>query len=338
MAVRTQALSLPLVAAERANRAMSEFLSRMSHELRTPLNAMLGFSQLLALPRPGLEAAELERIRQFEAAAMTVSVEPVALGELAAQAVQMAGPLAQRHGIELVLPAPGEPETWVGADLRRLLQVPGNLPSNGIKYNRPGGSVALAWQAVGDTVHLSVSDTCCGLTADQLERLFVPFTRFEPDTAEGAGIDLVIARRFVELRGGSLAVSSEPGQGTAFTVTLPRAQPRVGGPTVAAQPRQAAPTSTAADGLEGLALLQVTPPELAIIDIDLPGLDGLGLCRRLKADPATAAIPLLALTAQAMKADIDQMQAAGFDAIMTKPLNVEQVLAEVDRLLRKGDA
>jgi len=69
-----------------------------------------------------------------------------------------------------------------------------------------------------------------------------------------------------------------------------------------------------------------------------PGLDGLTLCQRLKADPATAAMPLLALTAQAMKADIDQMQAAGFDAIMTRPLNVEQLLAEVDRLLRKGDA
>ena len=102
--------------------------------------------------------------------------------------------------------------------------------------------------------------------------------------------------------------------------------------------RPALRLETAAEGLEGLALLQGSPPDLAILDIDLPGLDGLTLCRRLKADPATAAIPLLALTAQAMKADIDQMQAAGFDVIMTKPLNVEQLLAEVDRLLRKGTA
>jgi PAS domain S-box-containing protein len=91
----------------------------------------------------------------------------------------------------------------------------------------------------------------------------------------------------------------------------------------------------AADGLSGLALLQRAPPALAVIDIDLPGLDGRALCRRLRAEPATARLPLLALTAQAMPHDLHATRAAGFDAVLTKPLEVPRFLAELDRLLQE---
>jgi PAS domain S-box-containing protein len=395
VAERTHALQRALDAAEQASRAKSEFLSRMSHELRTPLNAILGFSQLLALPRPGLHDTELQRIRQIETAgwhllelidevldlarieagAMTVSVEPVALLDLAAQAVQMAAPLADHHSVSLVLPANVDTDRgtdlWVSADRRRLLQVLGNLLSNAIKYNRPQGRVDLSWQADDSTVTLSVCDTGRGLSAEQLERLYVPFTRFHAGPAEGTGIGLVITRRFVELMGGTLAVHSRPGEGSCFSVALPRAAgggsggarvPASPAPLPAAQPtaarrlvyvednpsnrrlmtevlalRPGLQLETAHDGLAGLALLQRAPPDLAIVDIDLPGLDGLALCQRLKADPATAGVPLLALTAQAMKSDIDAMRAAGFDAIMTKPLDIDRLLTEIDRLLR-GEA
>ena len=209
-----------------------------------------------------------------------------------------------------------------------------------------------------------MADTGRGLSAEQLAQLYVPFTRFDNGPTEGTGIGLVITRRFVELMGGALAVQSQPGQGTCFSVTLPAAVAN-GQRGDAAPPPAAGPRATGArrvvyvednpsnrrlmaevlalrpmlqldmanDGLAGLALLQSAPPDLAIIDIDLPGLDGLALCRRLKADPALAAVPLLALTAQAMKTDIDHMRAAGFDAIMTKPLDVGLLLAELDRLL-----
>jgi CheY-like chemotaxis protein len=91
---------------------------------------------------------------------------------------------------------------------------------------------------------------------------------------------------------------------------------------------------TAADGLEGLALLQRPPrPDLALIDIDLPGLDGLALCRRLKADPALAGLPLMAVTAQAMKGDLERMREAGFDAVVTKPLDLRRLLDQIDHLL-----
>ncbi|MBT9487048.1 MAG: response regulator [Rubrivivax sp.] len=385
VAERTQALRQALDAAEQASRAKSEFLSRMSHELRTPLNAILGFAQLLALPRPDLDDTQRQRIAQIETAgwhllalidevldlarieagAMTVSLEPVALDDVVQQALQMAAPLAERQAVVLVTPPAASAATWVQADRRRLLQVLGNLLSNAVKYNRPGGHVQLGWQAEGGRVTLEVADTGRGLSAEQLAQLYVPFTRFDNGAAEGTGIGLVITRRFVELMGGALAVQSQPGQGTCFSVTLPAASANDRHGDVAPAPATAGPRATvsrrvvyvednpsnrrlmaevlalrpmlqldmADDGLAGLALLQSAPPDLAIIDIDLPGLDGLALCRRLKADPALAAVPLLALTAQAMKADIDHMRAAGFDAIMTKPLDVGLLLAELDRLL-----
>jgi CheY-like chemotaxis protein len=91
---------------------------------------------------------------------------------------------------------------------------------------------------------------------------------------------------------------------------------------------------TATDGPSGLALLRRAPPDLAILDIDLPGMDGLSLCAALRADPATRTLPLLALTAQAMKGDRERMLGAGFDAVVTKPIDIAQLLAQVDRLLR----
>jgi PAS domain S-box-containing protein len=385
VAERTQALRQALDAAEQASRAKSEFLSRMSHELRTPLNAILGFAQLLALPRPDLDDSQRQRIGQIETAgwhllalidevldlarieagAMTVSLEPVALDDVVQQALQMAAPLAQRQGVRLEPPPAAGATTWVQADRRRLLQVLGNLLSNAIKYNRRDGHVQLGWQAADGQVSLRVADTGRGLSAEQLAQLYVPFTRFDSGHTEGTGIGLVITRRFVELMGGTLAVESQPDQGTCFSVTLPSAAAAQAA-AASAQALPLLPRSTsdrrvvyvednpsnrrlmaevlglrprvqldmATDGLEGLALLQAAPPDLAIIDIDLPGLDGLALCRRLKADPALAAVPLLALTAQAMKTDIDHMRAAGFEAIMTKPLDVGLLLAELDRLLR----
>jgi PAS domain S-box-containing protein len=385
VAERTQALRLALEEAEQASRAKSEFLSRMSHELRTPLNAILGFAQLLALPRPHQDEADRQRVQQIEqagwhllaliddvldlsrieAGAMTVSLEPVAPAEVAAQALQMAAPQAQRLGVALEPLPDGAP--WVQADRRRLLQVLGNLLSNGIKYNRAGGRVALHWRAEADEVRLEVADTGRGMSPEQLAQLFVPFTRFDTGTVEGTGIGLVITRRLVELMGGRLEVQSRLGEGSRFTVVLPRSEPAahpaapagaapVAGEAAAGRARRIVyvednPSNrhlmaevlalrpgfvleTAADGLEGLALLQRPPrPDLALIDIDLPGLDGLALCRRLKADPALAGLPLMAVTAQAMKGDLERMREAGFDAVVTKPLDLRRLLEQIDHLL-----
>jgi len=220
-----------------------------------------------------------------------------------------------------------------------------------------------------DRVVLAVHDSGRGLSSAQQEQLFVPFARLDDGgRTEGTGIGLVITKRLVELMGGTLDLSSVPDEGSTFRVTLPAAPPGVAGESaIAPAPlplaRLARPLSVlyvednpsnvallsdvlamrpgltlqvAADGPTGLQALQTQRPDVAVIDIDLPGIDGNELCRRVRADPGLAATPLLALTAQAMPDDLRRMRAAGFDAIMTKPLDVVRFFAEFDRLLEEG--
>jgi CheY-like chemotaxis protein len=295
---------------------------------------------------------------------MTVSIEPVELRALAAQALEMAAPMAARHDVRLQGLGSGE-DVWVRADRKRLLQVLNNLLSNGIKYNRPQGHVRLEAQRHDDRVVLAVHDSGRGLSDAQQAQLFVPFARLDDGgRTEGTGIGLVITKRLVELMGGTLELSSVPGAGSTFRVTLPAAPPGAVETATAPSPlppaRVARPLrvlyvednpsnvallsevlalrpgltlQVAVDGPGGLQAMRAQRPDLAVIDIDLPGLDGNELCRRVREDPALAGTPLLALTAQAMREDLQRMREAGFDAIMTKPLDLVRFFAEVDRLL-----
>lgn len=390
---RTAELEAARDAAEQANRAKSDFLSRMSHELRTPLNAILGFAQVLrarsgelpphtAEPLHHIEAAgwhlleminEVLDLARIESGRMSVSLESVDLAELLQQALRAIEPVARRKGVklttELALPAP----CWVHADRTRTRQVLDNLLSNAVKYNRPQGTVTARLEAGSEgRVAVSITDTGRGLFPDQIERLFEPFTRFVApgEGIEGTGIGLLITKRLLEAMGGALSVQSQPGAGSCFRFELARtsaptpavpAPPQAENPTGSPAPqrtrtvvyvednpsnvavfrqvlalRPAIELLTAGDGVSGLALVRAHRPDLVVIDIDLPGMDGLELCRRLRADTHTSGIPLVALSANAMPRDIERGREAGFVAYLTKPMDVPALIAQLDRLL--GDA
>ncbi len=231
-------------AAEQANRAKSEFLSRMSHELRTPLNAMLGYGQLLeadgrldadtkesvqVILRSGWHLRqivdEVLDLSQIEAGRMTLSMEPVRLADVAAESVDLVAPLASARTVEIALTG-DELELFAYADHQRLRQVLINLLSNAVKYNHEGGSVTVIMDRGDGQVVVDVVDTGPGLAPEDLDRLFVPFERLAHDRSEveGNGLGLSVTRRFVEAMDGEIEVTSALGEGSTFTVRLPDAE------------------------------------------------------------------------------------------------------------------
>jgi signal transduction histidine kinase/ActR/RegA family two-component response regulator len=367
-----------------ATQAKDAFLSSTSHELRTPLNAVLGFAQLLQLSDLSEEdqdaverilAAgqhllalinELIDIARIESGNFSLSVEPVAVQPVAQETCQLMAPLAADRSITISQHCP-----WLGlavtADRQRLRQILVNLVSNAIKYNREGGTVTLTCQVASDgQVSLAVVDTGPGMSAADLDRIFDPFERLgaEQTAIEGTGIGLPLARAFAEAMGGQLTAASTPGEGSVFTVTLPRApdmvQPSGRDPVVVAQTAPDDPGGTATrvlyiednpanievvarfvktkpgirlqcaiSGHAGLELATQELPDLILLDLHLPGLHGDEVLRRLRSKPATAGIPVAILSAEASPAIIRYMRASGVIAYLTKPLD----LAELGQLL-----
>jgi len=245
-------------AAEDANRAKSEFLSRMSHELRTPLNSVLGFGQLLQMD--GLDGDQRQSVDQIvrsanhllelinevldisriEAGEMSISSEPVQLQQAVDEAVSMMLPAARQRDIAIEVRQDGVCDQHVRADQQRLRQVLLNLLSNAVKYNRSGGSISLRCPpgATG-SVRLSITDTGPGLSPVQRERLFEPFDRLgaERGEIEGTGLGLALSKRLTELMGGSLWAESQPGEGTTLWLELRAADNPVAARPVTVQER-----------------------------------------------------------------------------------------------------
>ncbi len=224
----------------RASIAKTDFLSRMSHELRTPLNAIVGFGQLLAMDErdpdtresvdqilaAGLHLVglidELLDVAQIESGAIEIGLEPVRVGELAADVVGLVSPLTADKGIEVELS--GAVDASVFADRRRLRQVLLNLLSNAIKYNRDDGRVEIVFAEGPTGVSISVRDTGRGIVEAEIARIFEPFHRVPGATrVEGTGLGLAVSRGLVEAMGGTIRVESTPGAGSVFTVELPSA-------------------------------------------------------------------------------------------------------------------
>jgi len=319
-----------------------------------------GGHHLLALINDVLDVARIE------AGNLQLAPGPVDLGHLVRDSLALVQPMAQARGVRLQGPdgmQPGGP--WVTADATRLRQVLLNLLSNAIKFNRDAGEVQVRWRADAQHVRLDVADQGAGITAAQLPRLFQAFERLDMDGAvEGTGIGLALSRSLVTLMHGEIGVDSTPGQGSVFWVQLPAciappAPPGVAAALVAAvgqtlrrdvlyiednevnqvlmegmlAHRPAIDLRVAALPEAGLAMAVAQPPDLVLLDIQLPGIDGFEVLKRLRMLPALRHTPVVAVSANAMPDDLTQAQAAGFADYLTKPVDMARLLAVVDRLL-----
>ncbi|MFP5390679.1 MAG: ATP-binding protein [Gammaproteobacteria bacterium] len=246
-------------------------------------------------------------------------------------------------------------EAWVDADPTRMEQIIGNLADNALKYTPPGGTIALYVGLDGDEVVLRVADSGIGIAPELVPYvfdLFVQGARTLDRAQGGLGVGLALVRRLTEMHGGRVSVQSAgTGCGSTFEIRLPR----VTAPADAVPEQVAAPStrqhvliiednedgrdmmammleaqqytvSCAGDGHEGLDVAIERRPDIALVDIGLPGIDGYEVARRLRAHPATAHVRLVALTGYGQESDRERALDAGFDAHLVKPVDLNHLM------------
>jgi CheY-like chemotaxis protein len=294
----------------------------------------------------------------------------VSLNDVLGDCQAMIEPQAQKSGIRVSFPAFDAP-CFVRADRTRTKQVFINLLSNAIKYNRAGGTVEVTCKAAASgRMRISVHDSGAGLSPEKLAQLFQPFNRLgqESGAEEGTGIGLVVSKRLVELMEGEIGAESRVGVGSVFWIELnPTEPPRLvtvtAEPVVFTPPRShgGAPLRTllcvednpanlmlvekllerrpdirllsARDGHQGIEMARVARPDVILMDINLPGINGIQAMKLLADGAATAHIPVIALSANAMPRDIAKGLDAGFFRYLTKPIKVGEFMDTLDEAL-----
>jgi PAS domain S-box-containing protein len=313
---------------------------------------------------------EILDLALIESGKLSISQEPVSLDDIMVECQSMIEPQAKKRGIRMSFPRFDHP-CFVNADRTRVKQILINLLSNAIKYNQADGSVVIECAAsLPDNIRVSIRDTGAGLPPEKLAQLFQPFNRLgqEGSAEEGTGIGLVVTKRLVELLGGAIGVESAVGVGSVFWVEFNSAS----APSItddASEPAASAHTQvksgarlrtllyvednpanlqlveqliarrpdmrllTAVNGNLGIELARAAQPEVILMDINLPGMSGTEAMQILRKDPATAHIPVVALSANAIPHDIERGLQAGFFRYLTKPIKVNEFMEALDMAL-----
>lgn len=361
---------------EQAHRQKDEFLAMLAHELRNPLAPIPNAIQVLQEVSPvdaDLQWARdvIERqvqhmtrlvddlldVSRINRGKITLQKERVKLAQVVADAIEIARPHIESRRHRLTVSQPPEP-LWLEADPTRLAQVVANLLNNAAKYTEKGGHIRLTADKEGEEAVLRVRDTGIGIAPEKLPQVFELFTQLNRplDRSQGGlGIGLTLARRLVEMHGGSIHASSDgPGQGSEFVVRLPTLAPikegrgpgEATGPAPAAPPPRRIPladdnedfaemtarllrrrggheVTVVYDGPAALAAAETFQPEVAFLDIGLPGIDGYKLAHQLRQQPGLEGILLVALTGYGQEEDRRLALAVGFDEHLTKPVRFD---------------
>lgn len=381
------------IAAESASQAKTAFLATMSHEIRTPLSALLGSIELLAttalLPQQQQYLKDCRTaskmllnvindvldFSKIEAGKLEVVNEIFSVSSLARQLVRIFSVGAGQKGLDLALSLADDLPRHISCDQHRLRQIISNLLSNAIKFTN-NGTVSLKLtteQALSgpnpDSVILkiSVSDTGIGIPPEKQDLIFDSFTQVENFSTRrhaGTGLGLAICRRLIEVMGGTVTLTSVPGEGSVFTVVLPvvvshdaiRTETNKHTPTQhgtswsilladddelgrsvtkALLQRRGHRVTEAANGSELLEELRKQRFDIVLSDISMPDMDGLEVARIIRSGSLSGIdplIPVVAMTAHAFQNDVDSFLAAGFSSYASKPVNFESLLNSIDKL------
>jgi signal transduction histidine kinase/ActR/RegA family two-component response regulator len=313
---------------------------------------------------------ELIDIARIESGDLSLSLEPVQVRPLVEETCQLMTPLAAGRSIQIIQHCT-HASLAVRADRQRLSQVLVNLISNAVKYNRQGGTITVSCQEEGTgQATIVVADTGPGISPENLDRIFAAFERLgaEQTEVEGSGIGLPLARALTEAMHGQLTASSILGQGAAFTVRLPRTAdlasrpaPDLGPGSPATGPHAPAGTGLSvlyiednpanievvtrflrsrpgtaltfeASGRAGIDSAARDLPDIILLDLHLPDMHGDEVLHELKAEPATAAIPVVVLSADASHGVISRLLASGALAYLTKPIELTELGTLLDTL------
>jgi CheY-like chemotaxis protein len=357
---------------EAAQQARTIFLANISHEIRTPMNGVLGLTELVLAG--ALEAEQRERLElvqrsgqslvtliddlllltRAESGRLTLLPSATPVAKVVADVVELFTPVAQQKQVELRVHLDERVPRLVELDSVRWRQVLTNLVSNAVKFTERGAVDVRLVNTSGRLV-LTVSDQGVGIAPDVLARLFQPFEQGDVSTTRrfgGSGLGLALSRQLVEAMQGTITVSSQPGQGSLFTVDVPLVPseevtaPASRDTAVAATDllvlvvddnpinlkvaqglveRAGYRVQVARDGQEAVDAAAAQDFALVLMDCQMPEMDGLEATRRIRASARNASTPIIAVTASGLAEQVEECRLAGMNDVLVKPVSLEQI-------------